>query len=210
MEKLLFIGNNSGGMFDFRGMLLSELVKRGYDVVVVTPFDTNVEDLRKLGVKLLQISLDRRGKNPLNEIALYRKLAKVIKKENPSMVVAYTIKPNIYAGLYCKKKGIRFFFGGFGIFAMQEQQSKSLRVEHCSCYSHGDTSVISPWRSRIEHLPSIATMYELWIIRSIIASEIGLSVSSAGWILQYQPSVSYCVQNIIERFSRASMISNRS
>ena len=22
MEKLLFIGNNSGGMFDFRGMLL--------------------------------------------------------------------------------------------------------------------------------------------------------------------------------------------
>lgn len=44
--------------------------------------------------------------------------------------------------------------------------------------------------------------YELWTMRSIIASETGLSVSGLELIRGYQPSGSYCVQKIIERSQR--------
>lgn len=49
---------------------------------------------------------------------------------------------------------------------------------------------------------------------SIMASEIGLSLSGSGLILLYQPSGPYCIQSIMEQTGcypqRASIISRRS
>ena len=54
--------------------------------------------------------------------------------------------------------------------------------------------------------------YALWMIRSSIASEIGLPSAASGSILTYHSSVVYWVQKIMEPrllFIRASMISSR-
>ena len=45
------------------------------------------------------------------------------------------------------------------------------------------------------------------MILSMIASEMGLSLSGSGLILSYHPSGSYCVQKIIDLLQRASAIS---
>src|SRR5699024_5762327 len=69
-------------------------------------------------------------------------------------------------------------------------------------------AAFKPLRSRIETRPSTSTSEALWIMRSILASETGLSASGLGSILVYQPSDSYCVQKIVDLWHRASTISS--
>ena len=54
MEKrVAVIGNNSGGLYDFRHELIAELVKRNCIVTALTPFDTKVNDLTALGIQVI-------------------------------------------------------------------------------------------------------------------------------------------------------------
>jgi len=107
-RKILVVGNNSNGMFLFRGMIISELVKRENEVVVLTPFDLNVDDLRSLGARVIETPMDRRGMNPLKDIKLIRLYRSILKEENPGLVITYTIKPNIYMGFLCGKQNIPY------------------------------------------------------------------------------------------------------
>lgn len=63
MKKIAVIGNNSGGMFDFRHDLIEELIRQGYEITVLTPFDSKVEELKSIGVELIETPLNRRGIN---------------------------------------------------------------------------------------------------------------------------------------------------
>lgn len=101
-RKVVIIGNNSGGTYDFRHELIEELIHRGCSVTVLTPFDTKVNELKAIGVELIDTPLNRRGvnlKEDFSLICLYRKL---LKKLQPDLVITYTIKPNVYGGLVCR------------------------------------------------------------------------------------------------------------
>lgn len=117
-KKILLIGNNSNGMYLFRGMLISELIKQGNDVVVLTPFDLNVNDIMQLGVKMIETQIDRRGMNPTKDIALYKQYKKILNDEEPDLVITYTIKPNIYAGYACCRKKIPYAVNITGLGTM--------------------------------------------------------------------------------------------
>lgn len=107
-QKVVIIGNNSGGMYDFRHELIEELMRQGCSISVLTPFDTKVDELKNIGVNLINTPLNRRGinlKEDLELICLYRKL---LKKLQPDLVITYTIKPNIYGGYICRKLKIPY------------------------------------------------------------------------------------------------------
>ena len=53
-KKIVIIANNSGGLYGFRNELITELVERGDRITALTPFDTNVDDLRGLGIDLIE------------------------------------------------------------------------------------------------------------------------------------------------------------
>lgn len=38
MGKIIVLANNSGGLYDFRNYLISELIKKDNDVIAYTPF----------------------------------------------------------------------------------------------------------------------------------------------------------------------------
>lgn len=107
-KKLLIIGNNSGGLYGFRGMLLSRLVEEGNKVVVLTPFDDNIEELESIGVRLINTPIERRGLNPFKDFQLMKLYYKFIQRFRPDLVITYTIKPNIYGGLLCRIKRIPY------------------------------------------------------------------------------------------------------
>ena len=97
-KKVVVIGNCSSGMYDFRHELIAELVKKGCDVTALTPFDTKVEDLRALGIEVLETPMNRRGINPVEDLKLLCLYRKLLKKLQPDLVITYTIKPNVYGG----------------------------------------------------------------------------------------------------------------
>ncbi len=106
MKKILLISNTSWSIYNFRYGLMKELQK-SFDVSFAAPFDNYTEKLEE-DFKYHQVKIDRKGKNPVKDIALLFSFCKTIKRENPDLVINYTIKPNIYGALACRIKKISF------------------------------------------------------------------------------------------------------
>lgn len=68
--KIVIIANNSNGLFLFRRQLISALIENGHEVVALTPFDTDVDNLQVLGASLVETPIDRRGTNPIRDCSL--------------------------------------------------------------------------------------------------------------------------------------------
>lgn len=103
--KIVMIGNNSGGMYNFRGDLIRELINRGHEVSIVVPDDPTDSKrylIRELDAKIFFTPIDRRGKNPAKELCLIFKYFEILRKQKPDMVITYTIKPNLYGGFVCR------------------------------------------------------------------------------------------------------------
>lgn len=106
--KLLFLTNHSFMFWQFRRELMAELLNRGHDVTIGVPFGDHIEDFEAMGCRMLNIPVDRRGINPVTDGKLLLRYWKLLKEEKPDLVVTYSIKPNIYAGLVCRMLGIPY------------------------------------------------------------------------------------------------------
>lgn len=107
-SKVLILANSSSGLYDFRNELILELKKKYREVVVSVPENDKTNELKSIGCKVIQTSIDRRGINPFEDLKLLKDYFKILKSEKPELVVTYTIKPNIYGGLACRFKRIPY------------------------------------------------------------------------------------------------------
>ena len=98
-KKVLLFANSAWYLQNFRENLMRELVKRGHDVVAVSPYDDSVKRLLGLGVSHLALSLSPRSVNPLRELTSIFKLACLLRRIKPDAVLSFTVKCNLYAGL---------------------------------------------------------------------------------------------------------------
>lgn len=106
--KILVVGNESGGMFRFRIDLIRELLKRNHLVTILVPDGEFVPEMFKSGCKFIDTPIDRRGINPIKDYKLFHLYKKIISYERPDLVITYTIKPNIYCGLACRIKRVKY------------------------------------------------------------------------------------------------------
>lgn len=101
MKKILFITNHSYMFWQFRRELMAEFLK-DHEVVISTPFVGHEDDFAAMGCKMIETNVDRRGINPKTDIKLFHTYVNLLKTEKPDMVVTYSIKPNVYAGVACR------------------------------------------------------------------------------------------------------------
>lgn len=102
MKKIMVITNIDSGLYNFRKELLIRLIKENNQVVIVAPMETYKQRFIEIGCKCVHTKLERRGMNPLKDIKLLLFYRKLILQEKPDIVLTYTIKPNIYAGIACQ------------------------------------------------------------------------------------------------------------
>lgn len=102
MPKALILANSSSGLYDFRNELLLRLLKEGYEVVISLPDDLKNKELTAEGCRVEHTDINRRGVNPVQDMALFGSYKKLIRREKPDIVLTYTIKPNIYGGFACR------------------------------------------------------------------------------------------------------------
>lgn len=105
--KILIITNHSYMLYRFRRELIAELQK-GHEVVLSMPFVGHEDDFQAMGLRCINTDVDRRGINPKTDFKLMKTYRNLLKTERPDMVITYSIKPNIYAGLMCSMMGISF------------------------------------------------------------------------------------------------------
>lgn len=101
MKEILILANHSGGLYDFRKDLIVELKKHA-NVTVAVPHNDRWAELLNLVNRVIELSVDRRGMNPLHDSKLFHQYRTMLKEVKPDLVLTYTIKPNIYGGLACR------------------------------------------------------------------------------------------------------------
>ncbi len=101
-QKVLILANDTTYTYNLRNEIIERLVSDGYEVVVVSQPLLLQEELKSLGARLVDIETNRHGTNPLSDLGLLRKYRKVLKQENPDVVLTYNIKPNAYGGIACR------------------------------------------------------------------------------------------------------------
>lgn len=105
--KILLLANASGGLYGFRKELIYELLKQ-HTVYAVVPLTLYKEELTQLGVRLIDFPLDRRGMNPFHDFKLFKQYVCEVKRIRPDLVITYTIKPNIYGGIACRRNKVSY------------------------------------------------------------------------------------------------------
>ena len=84
----------------FRGRLLENLVRKGYEVHVAAPNifsdETVIEELENLGVVIHEIKMVRAGVNPIKDFRTFFSILRLVNRVRPRTFIAYTAKPVIY------------------------------------------------------------------------------------------------------------------
>jgi len=122
MKKVLVINNGTAGLFGFRQEVLEELCKN-YAVTVLAKDTGNKNDLEKMGCTVILAELEYHGTNPFKELSLIRFYKRAIKKIKPDIVLTYTIKPNIYAGMSCAALNVPYIANITGLGTAVEKDS---------------------------------------------------------------------------------------
>ena len=106
--RILILANIDMGLYKFRREFLEALLKE-HDVFFCVPDGDFVEKIEILGAKHIPVNvLERRGTNPITDFRLLKFYQQILKEIKPDVVLTYTIKPNVYGGIACRKKKIPY------------------------------------------------------------------------------------------------------
>jgi glycosyltransferase involved in cell wall biosynthesis len=96
--KIVIVANTTWNIYNFRLPLLQLLEKRGFQIVVIAPFDEHIIYLNDLnnGSHLAIHKLKRKSMNPFQDLLFFAELSRLYWREKPDLIIHYTIKPNIY------------------------------------------------------------------------------------------------------------------
>ena len=117
-KRVLILANFAQGIYSFRREVVQALVER-YEVWFCVPEagdDEHVQALCALGARHVQARhLSRRGTNPLEDEQLLIFYNKLLREVAPSVVLTYTIKPNVYGGIACQMQHIPYIANVTGL-----------------------------------------------------------------------------------------------
>ncbi|MCR5250658.1 MAG: sugar transferase [Lachnospiraceae bacterium] len=104
--------NNDDDVYCFRLELVNAIMDAGYRMLISCPDGPKFEVLEELGLRKGKEFLyddpdiDRRGTNVIKDGKLLLHYFLLFKKYRPAVVLAYTAKPNVYAGMAAHLMGI--------------------------------------------------------------------------------------------------------
>jgi glycosyltransferase involved in cell wall biosynthesis len=99
MNKVLVISNTAWNIFNFRANLISAFTASGLEVVAVAPVDAYSRRIPSLGCRYIPLEMDNKGTNPLRDVALTLAFLRIFRRERPSCILCFTIKPNVYGSI---------------------------------------------------------------------------------------------------------------
>lgn len=107
--KILVLSSLAYSLTNFRGALLASMVAAGHEVVACAPDDDAevAAALAMMGISFRTVRMARAGTNPLSDLATLIDMTRLMRRERPDLVLAYTQKPIIYGGIAARLLGIR-------------------------------------------------------------------------------------------------------
>lgn len=108
-RKIVVLSNHDVLTYKFRKEVLQAMIDAGYRVILVLPYGEKVEEMKKWGCEFIDNpEFSRHGINILGELKLLLAYRRIFKTVKPDLVLAYTIKPNLYGGMVTSMMRIPF------------------------------------------------------------------------------------------------------
>ena len=128
--KILIINNSFWNFYNFRINLLSEIKKNiDCDIHLAAPEDEYYNKLNN-EFSTYKLEFNSSNTNPFNELFLITKFHSLINKVKPDIILSFTIKPNIYAGLLAKKLKIPIINNISGLGTVFIKQNFLTKIVH--------------------------------------------------------------------------------
>jgi len=128
MPKVLVLANEYTTILHFRMELLHRLKQDGHEVILVLPPHDKNQSFKVQDWRVIEVSLNRFGMNPFQELRLLLQYVKVFSEEKPDIVLTYTAKPNIFGGLACRFMKVPYICNVTGLGANLQRESLVQRV----------------------------------------------------------------------------------
>jgi len=107
MQKSIVLSINTAWNFvNFRAGLIRRLIEEGFDVVTLAPIDAHIDRLRDMGVRFVDIDIDRKGLSPSRDLRLLRRYHQLLREIAPAAYLGWTIKPNIWGSMAAARLGV--------------------------------------------------------------------------------------------------------
>lgn len=123
--RIMLISNSTRDLYVFKKELISELIRpNSYienntldsnEVYICVPDARENQKYESLGCKVVNVDLKRRGTSASEDFKLFKNYFKIVNETKPDIVMTFTIKPNIYAGLACRILNIDYISGVMGL-----------------------------------------------------------------------------------------------
>lgn len=126
--RVLFLVNHDVVLYNFRLELVERLLNDGYEVHISSPYGERIDELKALGAVFHEIKMNRHGMNPISEVKLLLTYIKLMSDVKPSIVLGYTIKPNIYGAMAAGRKNIPFVANITGLGTAVENPGLSQKI----------------------------------------------------------------------------------
>ena len=104
-KRVMIMGSQARAMANFWPTLIKGMVERGHEVMCLNPESKDQSDqeaarnLEALGAKTIFFPMQRKGLNPLADLAALMALYRIFRKHKPDVFFGYAIKPVIYGTL---------------------------------------------------------------------------------------------------------------
>ena len=105
-QKIIITANTTWNLVNFRSGLILQLIENGFEVLALSPEDGYCERLERLGCRYIPLKMDNKGTHPVHDFQLMLGFLKVFLRERPDAILAYTVKPNVYASLAAQVSGV--------------------------------------------------------------------------------------------------------
>jgi len=122
---VLFVVSEDWYFVSHRLRLAQAAIERGYRVTLVTRCSHHCEDLRRIGIHVVELDIARSRTNPLRDLASLSRLTRVMWRQEPDIVYAVALKPVLIGLLAARLAGVRgrvaalgglgFVFGAVGV-----------------------------------------------------------------------------------------------
>lgn len=96
---IALLTNNDDDIYCFRKELIEEIIDAGYEMLISCPDGEKFELMKHIEYRYDDPVIDRRGTNIVADLKLFIHYLSLFIKNKPSVVLTYTAKPNVYAGL---------------------------------------------------------------------------------------------------------------
>lgn len=129
--RILMINTTSESVISFRQDLINRFKDDNHDIFTIVNDNIREEDIKKLGVSVININQNNRSKNILKLFLYYKNIKKIVRDVKPDVIFSFQVKPNTLGILASRKYCDNIFamVEGLGdVFIKQNVMWKMIRM----------------------------------------------------------------------------------